>query len=299
MNFESLTQLKKEKDFVILAHYYVDGEIQEMADYVGDSFSLAKKATELKEENIIMAGVYFMGESVKILNPEKHVYVGDMDADCPMAHMVTVEKIKETREAYDDLAVVCYVNSTAEIKAHSDYCCTSSNATKVVQAIPEKNIFFIPDQNLGKNIAPNFPKKNFIFNDGYCPVHHVITVEQVEKLKSAYPKAKVLAHPECRPEVLELVDYKGSTSGILDAVETLGGEEFIILTENGIEWELRERFPNKTFIFNEMICEDMKKVKKEELIRIMEEGGEEVEISEEIREKAYIPLKRMLEICKK
>ena len=168
---EEIEKLKKEKDAVILAHYYVADWVQEIADYVGDSYYLAKVATELKESTIVFAGVSFMGESAKILNPEKTVLMPDMNADCPMAHMAAVERIEQVRKEYDDLAVVCYINSTAELKTHSDVCVTSSNAMKIVKSLPNKNIFFIPDENLGRYIASKVPEKNFIFNDGFCHVH--------------------------------------------------------------------------------------------------------------------------------
>ncbi|MDO5037715.1 MAG: quinolinate synthase NadA [Tissierellia bacterium] len=297
MTNQELDRLKQDRDVAIMAHYYVDGEIQDMADYVGDSFFLAQKALEIEAQNIIMAGVSFMGESIKILNPDKTVYLPDQEADCPMAHMVTLEKIQEMREAYEDLAVVCYVNSTAEIKAHSDYCCTSANAVKVLSAIEAKNIFFIPDGNLGANISGFFPDKNIICNDGACPVHHEVTLDQVKSLRQAHPGAKVLAHPECRPEIMEFVDYKGSTSGILKAVEDLGGDEFIVLTEEGIAWKLQKTYPDKTFIFNDMVCQGMKQVKKEDILRIIEEGGPEVTLDEDLRIAARKPLERMLEVC--
>lgn len=176
---DRISELKREKDVAILAHYYVDGDVQKIADYVGDSFYLSKIATGLEQKNILFCGVKFMGESAKLLSPEKRVVMADDFADCPMAHMVTLEKIKEVREQYDDLAVVCYVNSTAEIKAVSDVCVTSSNALRVVQKIPQKNIFFVPDENLGRYVAKKIPDKNFIFNDGFCHVHKSITADNV------------------------------------------------------------------------------------------------------------------------
>ena len=178
---ERIEQLKKEKDIVILAHYYVDGEVQEIADLVGDSYFLAKKATEVSQQNILFCGVSFMGESAKILNPGKRVIMADEFADCPMAHMVDIAKIQQVREQYPDVAVVCYVNSTAEIKAYSDVCVTSSNALRVVQSLPNKHIFFIPDNNLGRYISTLVPEKEFIFNDGFCHVHTSIHLENVEE----------------------------------------------------------------------------------------------------------------------
>ena len=179
---EQIKKLKEEKDVVILAHYYVDGQVQELADYVGDSYYLAKVATKVKEKNILFCGVSFMGESAKLLNPGKKVVMADENADCPMAHMVTVERIAEVRKEYDgDVAVVCYINSTAEIKAVSDVCVTSSNALRVVKKIPQKNIFFVPDNNLGRYVAQQLPDKHFIFNDGFCHVHKSISKEAVQE----------------------------------------------------------------------------------------------------------------------
>ena len=207
-----IKKLKEEKNAVILAHYYVDGEVQEIAHYVGDSCFLAKKATEIPAEVIIFCGVSFMGESAKILNPGKTVIMADEHADCPMAHMIDVDRIREVRNLYSDAAVVCYVNSTAEIKAESDVCVTSSNAVKIVERIPNKNIFFIPDNNLGRYVAKQLPDKNFIFHDGFCHVHKSIHKEEVQKAREARPQALVLAHPECTEDVLAEADFVGSTS---------------------------------------------------------------------------------------
>lgn len=293
MNLEELSRLKKEKDAIILAHYYVDKDIQEIADYIGDSFYLAKKATELKESTIIMAGVYFMGESVKILNPDKKVLMPDILADCPMAHMISVEEIKKTKEKYDDIAVVIYINSTAEIKAYSDVCVTSSNALKIVNNLPEKNIFFIPDRNLGNYIKEQLPEKNIILNNGYCPVHEKIDYNY---LKNRKDNIKVLAHPECRKEVLEVADYIGSTSNIIEEAKKY--DEMIIATEEGIFTELEKRYPNKKFykLKDETICHDMKKQSVEKIINVLKNGGNEVFVSDDIRIKALKPLERMLEM---
>lgn len=293
MNLEELSRLKKEKDAIILAHYYVDKDIQEIADYIGDSFYLAKKATELKESTIIMAGVYFMGESVKILNPDKKVLMPDILADCPMAHMISVEEIKKTKEKYDDIAVVTYINSTAEIKAYSDVCVTSSNALKIVNNLPEKNIFFIPDRNLGNYIKEQLPEKNIILNNGYCPVHEKIDYNY---LKNRKDNIKVLAHPECRKEVLEVADYIGSTSNIIEEAKKY--DEMIIATEEGIFTELEKRYPNKKFykLKDETICHDMKKQSVEKIINVLKNGGNEVFVSDDIRIKALKPLERMLEM---
>ena len=259
---------KKENDFVILAHYYVDGDVQAIADYVGDSFYLAKIATKVKQENILFAGVSFMGESAKLLNPKKHVYMADNSADCPMAHMVDIDKILEVKEKYDDVAVVCYVNSTAEIKSVSDVCVTSSNATKVVKNIKEKNIFFIPDNNLGRYTAKQVPEKNFIFHDGFCHVHKSIDRELVKQAKEVNPDALILAHPECTEDVLELADYIGSTSQIIDFATASDAKKFIICTEMGIFYELGQKNPDKKFysVGHRQFCPNMKKITLEKVL---------------------------------
>ncbi len=295
---EKIETLKKEKDAVILAHYYVDGEVQKIADYVGDSYYLSKVATKLKQENILFCGVKFMGESAKLLNPEKTVVMADDFADCPMAHMVTVEKIEEVRAEYDDLAVVCYVNSTAEIKAVSDVCVTSSNALRVVEKLPEKNIFFVPDENLGRYVAEKLPAKHFIFNDGFCHVHKSITAENVKKAKEVYPDALVLTHPECTKEVIAVSDFVGSTSEIIDYATNTDCERFIICTEMGVFFELQEKNPNKRFysVGHRQFCPNMKKVTLEKTAAALERMAPAIELPAQVMEEAGKPLQRMLEL---
>lgn len=297
---ERIEQLKKEKDIVILAHYYVDGEVQEIADLVGDSYFLAKKATEVSQQNILFCGVSFMGESAKILNPGKRVIMADEFADCPMAHMVDIAKIQQVREQYPDVAVVCYVNSTAEIKAYSDVCVTSSNALRVVQSLPNKHIFFIPDNNLGRYISTLVPEKEFIFNDGFCHVHTSIQRENVEEAKKLHPNAPVLTHPECTADVLEISDFIGSTSEILDYATKSDAKEFIICTEMGIFFELEQKNPDKRFysVGHRQFCPNMKKITLEKVVRAMEEMEPEVTMDEGLRVKANAPLVKMLELAK-
>lgn len=295
---EKINQLRKEKDVAILAHYYVDGEVQRIADYVGDSFYLSKVATQLEQKNILFCGVKFMGESAKLLSPEKKVVMADDFADCPMAHMVTVEKIAEVREQYDDLAVVCYVNSTAEIKAVSDVCVTSSNALKVVKKLPEKNIFFVPDENLGRYVAKKIPEKNFIFNDGFCHVHKSITVDNVIKAKEVYPDALVLTHPECTEDVIAISDFVGSTSEIIDFATNTDCEKFIICTEMGVFFELQEKNPDKKFysVGHRQFCPNMKKVTLQKVEKAIEAMDSTVELPDEIIVEARKPLQRMLQL---
>lgn len=295
---DKINQLKKEKNAVIMAHYYVDGDIQKIADVVGDSYYLSKKASETDADTIILCGVSFMGESAKILNPDKKVYLPDSDADCPMAHMVDAKSIEKKREEYEDLAVVCYINSTAEIKTYSDVSVTSSNAVKIVRELPNKNIFFIPDGNLGRYVAEQVPEKNIILNKGYCPIHQTITAEKVLEAKKIHPKALFAAHTECTYDVLEEADFVGSTSGIIDFVTRSPRKEFIIGTETGIFYHLKEKNPDKTFypVIEGQICEDMKKVNLEKVLAVLEGETEEVKVSEETRVKSLIPLERMLEL---
>lgn len=297
---EKIAQFKKEKNAVILAHYYVPDSVQAVADYVGDSFYLAKAAKKTSADIIVFCGVSFMGESAKILNPEKRVLMPDVSADCPMAHMATAEKIGEMRSRYSDLAVVCYINSTAELKALSDVCVTSSNAVKIVKALPNKNIFFIPDKNLGRFVAEKVPEKNIIINDGYCPIHTSITVSQVKQAMQNHPNALVLSHPECEKAVLEISDFIGSTAELIDYAFESTAEEFIVCTEDGVDYRLKNISPEKRFYFPEKrpCCADMKLNTPEKLLHVLETEENEIKMSEELRKAALIPLERMLEYAK-
>ena len=297
---EEIEKLKKEKNAVILAHYYVSPEVQELADYVGDSFYLSKTAVGLKEETIVFCGVSFMGESTKVLNPEKTVLMPDAAADCAMAHMADAETIERMREKYEDLAVVCYINSTAELKSHSDVCVTSANAVRIVKALPNKNIFFIPDRNLAHYIAGLAPEKNFVYNNGYCPVHEQMQKAEVMKAKEEHPGAEVLTHPECPAEVLDVSDYIGSTSGIISYAGKSEADEFIICTEIGGRYELEKRYPDKKFWFTdtEPVCTDMKMITPEKILHVLKTGENEVKLEDALRKTAGYPLERMLELAK-
>lgn len=297
---EKIKKLKEEKNAVILAHYYVEPEVQEIADYIGDSFYLSKIAVGLEEQTIVFCGVSFMGESAKILNPKKTVLMPDMTADCAMAHMADAEMIRKMRDTYEDLAVVCYINSTAELKQHSDVCVTSANAVKIVKALPNKNIFFIPDKNLARYVAEQVPEKHFVLNKGFCPVHEKIRLEEVKRAREAHPEAEVLTHPECPEAICQISDYLGSTSGIINYVNKSEKKEFIICTENGVRFELEKENPKKKFYFTatEPVCHDMKLVTLEKIAHVLETGENEVHVSEEIREKSGKALERMLELAK-
>ncbi len=296
---EQIKMLKKEKDVVMLAHYYVDGDVQEIADYVGDSYYLAKVATKVSEKNILFCGVSFMGESAKILNKDKKVVMADSDADCPMAHMITPERIAEVRKEYDDVAVVAYVNSTALIKSYSDVCVTSSNALKVVKKLPQKNIFFVPDNNLGRYVAQQLPEKHFIFNDGFCHVHKSITRDAVLEAKKARPDAEVLTHPECTMDVLEVSDFIGSTSEIIDYATSSSSKEFIICTEMGVFYELMQKNPEKKFysVGHRQFCPNMKLVTMDKVLKALQTMEPEVVLPDDMMEKALKPLQKMLELA--
>ena len=297
---ENIKNLKKEKNAVILAHYYVSPEIQAIADYVGDSFYLAKIAKSSDADIIVFCGVSFMGESAKILNPSKKVLMPDILADCPMAHMVADGKIEAMRKKYEDLAVVCYINSTAELKCKSDVCVTSSNAVKIVKNLPNKNIFFIPDKNLGGFVSELLPEKNIILNDGFCPIHAKVSEKELLEAKKEHPEAPVLSHPECEKNILGLSDFIGSTADIINYAKGSDAEEFIICTEYGVEFKLNEDSPSKKFIFprTKPCCADMKLITLDKIAHVLETEENEGEVSEETREKALLPLDRMLELAK-
>jgi len=296
---EKIAQLKAEKNAVILAHYYVEPQVQEIADFVGDSYYLAKIAKSTDAEVIVFCGVEFMGESAKILNPEKTVLMPDASADCPMAHMATTEEVLKIKNKYEDTAVVCYINSSARLKTVSDVCVTSANALKIVNALPNKNIYFIPDRNLGTFVKKN-TDKNIILNEGWCPIHNSIKTEDIKAFKELHKDVKVLMHPECTDDVLKLADYIGSTSGIIDYATSSEDTEFIIVTETGVLYELKEKNSNKKFYFPEPlpVCADMKKITLEKVLNCLESNLNEVIIDDKTREKAMLPLNRMLELAR-
>lgn len=297
---EKIEQLKKEKEAVILAHYYCTDEVQAIADYVGDSYYLSKKAKETDAKIIVFCGVSFMGESAAILNPTKKVLMPDCHADCAMAHMVHIENILQMREQYEDLAVVCYINSTAEIKTYADVCVTSANAVKIVKNLPNQNIFFIPDGNLGRYVAEQVPEKNIMLNKGYCPIHAAMTKKEVLHAKKMHPNAKFLVHPECTKEVLEEADFIGSTSEIIAFAKKDAQMEYIIGTEIGVMYELKKQNPNKQFytLTEHQVCEDMKMVTLEKVLDVLTNEKNQVQVLEEKRQKALKPLDRMLELGK-
>lgn len=295
---DKIKKLKQENDFVIMAHYYVDGSVQEIADFVGDSYFLSKKATEVTQKNILLCGVSFMAESAKILNPDKNVFMADETADCPMAHMIDVDTIKKIKNKYEDVAVVCYVNSTAEIKAYSDVCVTSSNAVRVVSKLPQKRIFFVPDNNLGRYVSTKVIDKEFIFHDGFCHVHKSIHKEELVKAKIALPHAKVLTHPECTQDIIELSDFVGSTSEIIDYATKSEESAFIICTEIGVFYELGQKNPQKKFysVGHRQFCPNMKKITADKVLEVLENRLSPISVDKDIAISANKALSLMLEL---
>ena len=298
---ETIEKLKKEKNAVILAHYYAPPEVQEIADYIGDSFYLSKLAVKLTNPVLVFCGVSFMGESAKLLNPGKTVLMPDASADCPMAHMVEQSVIDEARARYEDLAVVCYVNSTAEIKSWSDVCVTSANAVKIVRNLPNQHILFIPDRNLGHFVAEQVPEKHFLYNEGYCPRHEFMSADEVRVLKEAHPQAQILVHPECNNAITAMADYIGSTSGIINyAGEHTDCQEFIIGTVSGVIYKLQESRPDARFYFpaTRPSCQDMERITLDQVIHVLKTGENAVDMPpESIAEQAKQTLTRMLELA--
>lgn len=294
-----ILELKKEKDICILAHSYQSREIVEIADFVGDSFQLSVKATTAPQKTVIMCGVRFMAETVKILSPEKTVIIPSSDAGCPMAEQMDVEYIEKEKAKHPGATVVAYINTTAALKTICDVCVTSASAVKIVESLPNKDILFIPDCNLGSYVAKQVPDKNIILLEGGCPIHGAITADDAKVAKKAHPDAKLLVHPECKPEVQELADFIGSTSAIMSYAENSDHKEFIIGTENSIAEHLSYSCPDKIFypMTKSFICTDMKLTTLPDVYRsIMGTGGMEIIMDEETIAKARVCIDKMIEL---
>ena len=295
---QKILELKKEKKALILAHYYQPRETQEIADHVCDSFEMARLARQAVEETLVICGVRFMAETAKLLNPGKTVLLPSPGAGCPMADMVTPGDVEALRAAYPGAAAVCYVNSPAAVKAACDVCCTSSSAEKIVSSLPDKQIIFVPDRNLGAFIASKTPEKEIILFDGYCPVHDLVTENDVLSAKAKHPGAKLLVHPECRPEVLQHADYIGSTAGIIkESLDSPAGE-FIIGTEAEIAGRLSSLAPGKSFhpLKSGFICADMKKTLLPDVLHTLENNEYMIEIDAGESKAARKSLERMIEL---
>lgn len=294
---ERIAQLKKERNAIILAHYYQRDEIQEVADFRGDSFLLAQKAAETDADVIVFCGVHFMGESAKILAPNKTVLIPDERAGCPMADMVNVEGLKALKRQHPNATVVTYINSSAEIKAETDICCTSANAVKVIQSVQSDEIIWVPDKNLGDYVSRYTDKKMIIW-EGYCNTHDMLTVKDVMEMKAQYPNAQFVVHPECRPEVVKLGDFVGSTTAILKYCRESDCQEFIVGTEDGTGFQLRKDSPHKTFHFATkfLVCPNMKVNNLKKVVRCLETMQPQIYVPPQVAEKAKLSLERMLQV---
>ena len=294
---ERILDLKGQRQAVILAHNYQLGEIQDIADFVGDSLDLSQTAVRTEAGVIVFCGVHFMAETASILSPNKTVLLPDMNAGCPMANMVTASQLRDRKRELPQANTVCYVNSSAEVKAESDICCTSANAVRVVESLDTDEILFVPDQYLGHYLSTKTDKKLILW-PGYCPTHARIMPEDILRLKQRYPEAKVIVHPECRPEVINLADEALSTSGMIGFARRTDAGMIIVGTEIGILHRLRKENPNKRFLpaSERAVCPNMKKITLEKILWSLEELSPEVKVPEETRLKAKLAVDRMLKI---
>lgn len=294
---ERLLELKKEKNAIILAHYYQRDEIQDVADFRGDSLLLAQKAASTDADVIVFCGVHFMGESAKILAPDKTVIIPDERAGCPMADMVNVSGLRKLKEQHPDATVVTYINSSAEIKAETDIVCTSANAVKIVNAVPTRKVIWVPDKNLGDYVSQHTDKEMILW-EGYCNTHDMLTVKDVEEMRAAHPNAQFVVHPECRPEVVKLADFVGSTTAIIKYCRESDCQEFIVGTEDGTGYQLRKDSPEKQFHFatKYLVCPNMKVNNLKKLVRALENMEPEIYVPPHIADKARLSLERMLQV---
>ena len=292
---EQILKLKKDRNAVILAHNYQRGEIQDIADFVGDSLELSQKAAQTDADVIVFCGVHFMAETASILSPDKTVLLPDVNAGCPMADMITAEQLRQKKRELPDATVVTYINSSAEVKAESDYCCTSSNGVKIVESLDSQEILFIPDQYLGQYIASKTGKK-MTFWPGYCPTHLRILPEDIIRRKHEHPDAKVVVHPECRPDVIALADEPLSTSGIIRYAAREDVNELIVGTEVEILHRLKKENPGKKFIpaSEKAVCPNMKLITLDKVLYSLETLTPEIKVPEEIRIRAKAAVDRML-----
>lgn len=296
---DEIIRLKKENDICILAHCYQSPDILEVADFVGDSFALSVSASKVTNKTVIMCGVRFMAETVKILSPEKKVILANSDAGCPMAEMMDKELIKQVKEQYPDYTVVAYVNTTSELKTVCDVCVTSSSALKICKKIDNDKILFIPDKNLGAYIAKQLPEKEFKLLSGGCPTHARMSAENVKKAKALHPNALFLVHPECVPEVVELADYVGSTTGIMDFAKNSNAKEFIIGTENSIVSHLQLECPDKMFypLSKDLVCHNMKLTTIVDVLNCVKGiAGEEIVLDKDVMDGARRCIDKMIEL---
>lgn len=294
---KKINKLKEEREAIILAHNYQVEDVQDIADYLGDSLDLSRKAAKTEAKVIVFCGVYFMAEIAAILSPKKKVLIPDREAGCPLADMVTAWQLRKKKEQYKDAIVVTYVNSPAEVKAESDYCCTSANAINLVKRLPSKRVLFIPDKYLGSYVASKVDKEIILW-EGYCPVHKKISPEGIEEKKRKYPQAEVIVHPECVPEVISLAEGVFSTGGMCKYVRESKVKEIIVGTEVGMIHRLKRESPDKRFYpgSEEAVCLDMKKISLEKILWSLEEMSYQVKVKEDIAFRARRAIDRMLEV---
>lgn len=297
---ERINNLKKEKKAVILAHCYQPVEIDLVADYVGDSLYLSQVAAETDAEIIVFAGVSFMAQTAKILSPTKKVLLPQKDAGCEMADMINYKQVLEFKAKHPDIPVVCYVNSTAEVKSECDLCCTSSNAVQVVKSLKAEKILFLPDQHLGKWVEKQLGNLEVITYPGCCPIHEQISPEEIANIRAKYPDSLVLVHPECEMSVSLMADYVGSTAGIMNFVKNSDNNSFVIVTEKGVVDRLERDYPEKEFIpiRDNLVCPSMKMTTLEDILNVLENETNEIVVEKEIAIKAVKCIDRMLEASK-
>lgn len=296
----TIRRLKEEKNAIILAHSYQNIEIDEVADFVGDSLYLSQQAQKTKADIIIFAGVYFMAQTAKIISPDKKVLLPNLKAGCLMANMINHNQMVEFKKQHPNIPVVCYINSTAEVKAECDICCTSSNALQIVKSLNSDKVLFLPDANLGKWVESQLDGVEVITYNGNCPVHHNITCEDIEHVRTLHPDTEILIHPECKPEVSKLGDYVGSTSGIINYVKNSSHKKFVIVTEKGVYDRLKRDYPDKEFILikDNMLCESMKLTTLDEILFALENEVNEITLDENVRKLASGCIERMLKVSK-
>jgi quinolinate synthase len=295
---KTIERLKKKRNAVIIVHNYQRDEIQDIADISGDSLALSQAAVRTDADIIVFCGVRFMAESASILNPDKKVLLPVMEAGCPLADMITPEKLRAKKKQYPGAAVVCYVNSSAEVKAESDIACTSSNAIDVVRSLKEKDVIFVPDKNLGRYVQTQVPEKNIILWEGFCPTHIRVQEEDIIRAKGLHKGAEVIAHPECNPEVLALSDHICSTGGMFTYVKKSASKEFIIATESGMLYKLQKDNPDKKFFLptQNLVCANMKLITLGWVAHSLEKLIYEIRVSDDVRDRAKMALDRMLAV---
>jgi quinolinate synthase len=293
-----IQRLKRERNAVILAHNYQLDEVQKVADYIGDSFYLSKVASNSKQDMIVFCGVLFMAETAKLLSPCKRVLLPEREAGCPLADMITAEGLRMLKSEHPDVPVVCYINSSAEVKAESDICCTSANAVNIVASLPGRKVIFVPDENLGDYVAKQVPGKELILWKGHCVTHAKVTPKDVHQIRESYPWAQILIHPECNPAVVQLADFVGSTSEIIRYAECSQENTFVIGTEMGVVCMLQDSLPDKQiFLLHPgLVCPNMKKTRLESVYQALHNHQYEIHVEPEHALRARLTLQRMLEV---